>query len=90
MSILVCVSLLLRGGHSGASAQSATPNYAEARAHARKVGNELLARGIPGLAISVAVNGRVVYAEGFGYADFEQRVPRGPEPGFALAASPSR
>ena len=56
------------------SAQSATPNYAEARGHARKVGNELLARGIPGLAISVAVDGRVVYAEGFGYADLEQRV----------------
>ncbi len=84
--VLACVFLLLRGAHSGVSAQSATPNYAEARGHARKVGNELLARGIPGLAISVAVDGRVVYAEGFGYADLEQRVPAWPGTRFRIGS----
>jgi CubicO group peptidase (beta-lactamase class C family) len=34
-----------------------------------------LARGIPGLALAVAIDGKVVYSEGFGYADLEERVP---------------
>ena len=59
-----------------ASAQSATPAvlsspYAEAQSNARKIAAELIARGIPGLAIAVAVDGKLAYAEGFGYADIE-------------------
>ena len=30
---------------------------------------------VPGLAISVGLKGRIVWSEGFGYADLEQRVP---------------
>jgi CubicO group peptidase (beta-lactamase class C family) len=36
---------------------------------------EWLGRGIPGLAIAVAVRGHIVYSEAFGYADLEQHVP---------------
>jgi len=36
---------------------------------------EWLRRGIPGLAIAVAVRGHIVYSEAFGYADLEQHVP---------------
>lgn len=50
-------------------------NYAPAEQQARTVAKELLARGIPGLSLAVAVDGKVVYSEGFGYADLEERVP---------------
>lgn len=68
-----------------APAQAAQP-YAEARANADKIGKELIARGIPGLALAVAVNGRLVYAEGFGYADLEERVPAWPTTKFRIGS----
>ena len=34
--------------------------------------------GLPGLAVTVGRSGQVVYSEGFGYADLEQRVPVDP------------
>jgi CubicO group peptidase (beta-lactamase class C family) len=76
--LLAWLSLGGFGGISAwpqAAAAPAVQPYAAARANAQKIGSELLARGIPGLALAVAVNGRTVYAEGFGYADLEQRVP---------------
>ncbi|MEJ2546949.1 MAG: serine hydrolase [Gemmatimonadota bacterium] len=33
------------------------------------------ARGVPGLSAAVGIDGRLVYAEGFGWADVENRVP---------------
>jgi serine beta-lactamase-like protein LACTB len=60
--------------------------YAAARDHAHAVGNELLARGIPGLAVAVAVDGHLVYAEGFGYADLEERVPALPTTRFRIGS----
>jgi CubicO group peptidase (beta-lactamase class C family) len=65
--------------HSQAAAQTAAAahakDYSQAERHARTVAKELLARGIPGLSVAVAVDGRIVYSEGFGYADLEERVP---------------
>lgn len=74
-----------------ASAQSASPAvlpppYAEAQSNARKVAADLIARGIPGLAIAVAVDGKLAYAEGFGYADLEQRVPARPTTKFRIGS----
>ena len=60
--------------------------FADARANANKVGAELVARGIPGLAIAVALDGNIVYAEGFGYADLEQRVPAWPTTKFRIGS----
>lgn len=87
---LVASLLLLRGPvgltQTPAPATVVSPQYAEARAHARQVANAVLARGIPGLAVAVAVDGRVVYAEGFGYADLEQRVPAWPSTRFRIGS----
>jgi serine beta-lactamase-like protein LACTB, mitochondrial len=87
---LVASLLLLRGPvgltQTPAPASVVSPHYAEARAHARQVANAVLARGIPGLAVAVAVDGRVVYAEGFGYADLEQRVPAWPSTRFRIGS----
>ena len=33
------------------------------------------ARGVPGLAAAVAVDGQIVWSEGFGYANVEHRIP---------------
>ena len=84
--VLACVLLLLRGAHSGVSAQSVTPNYAEARGHARKVEADARPRH-PGLAIWVQVDGHVWwYTEGFGYADIEQRVAAWPGTRFRIGS----
>jgi len=53
---------------------------------ADKIGHELLARGIPGLAVAVALDGRIVYSRGFGYADLEERVPAWPATKFRIGS----
>ena len=62
-----------------ATAPAAAASYerddSKAQQHARDIASELLARGIPGLSLALAVDGQIVYSEGFGYADLEERVP---------------
>jgi len=60
--------------------------YAEAEQHAWAVANELLGRGIPGLAVALAVDGQIVFSEGFGYADLEERVPVWPTTKFRIGS----
>jgi CubicO group peptidase (beta-lactamase class C family) len=60
--------------------------YTEACANAVKQGKEWIARGIPGISLAVAVDGKIVYSEGFGYADLEQRVPVWPSTKFRIAS----
>lgn len=81
-ALAACVSF----AQTSAPAATAAQPYAEARANANKIGNELVARGIPGLAIAVALNGRIVYAEGFGYGDLEERVPAWPTTKFRIGS----
>lgn len=89
MALILCLAGL---GASDALAQTsavaaaASQPYADAHAHADQVGNELRARGIPGLAIAVAVDGQLEYAEGFGYADLEERVPAWPTTKFRIGS----
>jgi serine beta-lactamase-like protein LACTB len=63
----------------------ATP-YAAAAENADRQGKEWIARGIPGISLAVAVDGKIVYSEGFGYADLEQRVPVWPTTKFRIAS----
>src|SRR5450432_2576422 len=60
--------------------------YAGARKNADKQAKEWIARGIPGLSLAVAVDGKIVYSEGFGYADLEQRMPAWPTTKFRIAS----
>jgi serine beta-lactamase-like protein LACTB len=66
---------------TGPTTAAITPSEA-----ADKIGHELLARGIPGLAVAVALDGRVIYSKGFGYADLEQRVPTWPTTKFRIGS----
>ena len=52
------------------------------RSLARKAVKE---QNLPALSIAVGVNGRIVWAEGFGYADLERQIPAGPDTQFRIA-----
>jgi serine beta-lactamase-like protein LACTB, mitochondrial len=72
---------------AAASAQTvATAPYAAARENADKQAKEWIARGIPGLVMAVSIDGKLVYSEGFGFADLEQRVPVWPTTKFRIAS----
>ncbi|MCS7082604.1 MAG: serine hydrolase domain-containing protein [Bacteroidota bacterium] len=43
-------------------------------------------RAIPGLQVAVAIRGRIVWSEGFGWADLENRVPVWPSTRFRVAS----
>jgi len=60
--------------------------HAEAIAQARGVALEILGRGIPGMAVAVGVDGEIVWSEGFGYADLENRVPVWPTTRFRIGS----
>lgn len=66
--------------------ESLAGRYAEARENAERQAKEWLARGIPGITLAVAVDGKIVYSEGYGYADLEQRVPVWPTTKFRIAS----
>ena len=83
MIALTCASV----GH-GQTAATATQNSSvgAARENADKQAKEWLAKGVPGLALAVAVDGKLVYSEGFGFADLEERVPVWPTTKFRIAS----
>jgi CubicO group peptidase (beta-lactamase class C family) len=67
------------------TAVSAAP-YTAARENAEKQAKEWLARGTPGLALAVAVDGKILYSEVFGFADLEERVPVWPTTKFRIGS----
>jgi serine beta-lactamase-like protein LACTB len=79
----VAVALLLLAVPLGIAAQTvrtatapAQGQYAEVVEASRALIFELMTeRNIPGLSIAVSLNGSVVWSEGFGYANLEQRTP---------------
>jgi serine beta-lactamase-like protein LACTB len=68
------------------SISAASASRAAAIEHARAIAKDWLARGIPGFAVAVAIDGVIVYSEGFGYADLEQRVPAWPTTKFRIGS----
>jgi serine beta-lactamase-like protein LACTB, mitochondrial len=58
--------------------------------HAVERGRQIMRAGIvqqnlPGLSVAVGVDGDIVWAEGFGWADLENQVPVAPDTGFRVA-----
>jgi serine beta-lactamase-like protein LACTB, mitochondrial len=85
----IVLALPLLPGSRDLQAQSATAQaapYSAASAAADKQAQEWLARGTPGLALAVAVDGKIVYSEGFGFADLEERVPVWPTTKFRIGS----
>jgi serine beta-lactamase-like protein LACTB len=69
-----------------AGAAVTAEQYADAKEHAHAIAKEWLARGVPGFSVSVAIDGKIVYSEGFGYADLEERVPAWPTTKFRIGS----
>jgi serine beta-lactamase-like protein LACTB len=71
---------------STASAQE--QQYSGALGEARRLARSLLVEeNLPGLSVAVAVDGEIVWAEGFGWADVEHRTPVTPITRFRLGAA---
>ncbi len=64
-----------------------TTEYTGAARQARELVKEMMSeRDIPGLSAAVAVEGKIVWSEGFGYANVEQQIPACPETQFRIAS----
>jgi len=66
--------------------KAASDSYEAARVNADRQAKEWIARGTPGLSLAVAVDGKIVYSEGFGFADLEERVPVWPTTKFRIGS----
>ncbi len=81
------LSLPGAGQAAASTALSIAPaRYANAIEQGQKVALELVGRGIPGVSVAVAVNGEIVWSDGFGYADLEERVPVWPSTRFRIGS----
>lgn len=71
-----------------AYASAATPpEHAQAVVQARALAQQWLTeRGWPGVSVAVGVDGEIVWSEGFGYADIENRVAVWPETKFRVGS----
>jgi CubicO group peptidase (beta-lactamase class C family) len=62
--------------------------WAEAAERARAIMHAaLIEQNLPGLSAAVGVGGEIVWAEGFGWADLEKRVPVAPEMRFRIGTA---
>ena len=69
------------------AAAAHTDRYAGPVEQSRRLARALVAgANLPGLSVAVAVNGEVVWAEGFGWAEVESRTPLTPRTRFRLGA----
>jgi serine beta-lactamase-like protein LACTB len=63
------------------------PRYAKGVAKARHQARSMMeARRIPGMAVTVAIDGRVVWSEGLGFADAEDSIPACADTRFRIAS----
>ena len=64
------------------------PTWAGAVARGQQIVSAALTeKNLPGLSVAVAVGGDIVWAEGFGWADIEKRVPVSPEMRFRIGTT---
>src|SRR5580765_2848531 len=64
-----------------------TERYAAAIAESRRLAHALLLQdNLPGLSVAVSRNGEIVWTEGFGWADVEDRAPVSPRTQFRLGS----
>ena len=65
-----------------------SPKWSDAVARAREISRAGLSQqNLPGLSVAVGVGGEVVWAEGFGWANLENRVPVTPESRFRIGTA---
>lgn len=77
------LTLALGASAGHAWAQQTPPQFADARALIERAMQE---DSLPSVTVAVAQDGRVLWAQGFGYADLERRIPATPETMYSLAS----
>ena len=73
-----------------ASAAATTParKWAEAVERGREiVRTNVIEQNLPGISVAVGAEGEIIWAEGFGWADVENKVPVGPQTRFKLGTA---
>ena len=60
--------------------------YAPAVMKARRAISDQLCQRVPGVQVAVAVDGKIVWSEGFGYADLERNIPVAPTSMFRIGS----
>jgi CubicO group peptidase (beta-lactamase class C family) len=73
--------------HAVPSVQQAAPSpeWADAVKHGQERARAgVVAQNLPGLSVAVGVDGDIVWAEGFGWADLEKRIPVAPQMRFRI------
>jgi len=92
---VVLPASLLHGGQASTQATcvsrpatlpSVAPRWSAAIARAHAIACEKLVPNIPGFAMAVAVDGRIVWSEAFGYADLGARLPATPATQFRIGS----
>jgi serine beta-lactamase-like protein LACTB len=64
------------------------PKWADAVEQGRQIVRAgLTEQNLPGLSVAVGVDGEIVWAEGFGWADLENRVPVTPDTRFRIGTA---
>jgi serine beta-lactamase-like protein LACTB len=67
---------------------TAMPQWADAVEQGRQIVRaDLIEQNLPGLSVAVGAGGDVVWAEGFGWADLEKRVPVSPDMRFRIGTA---
>ena len=86
---LTATPLHPNAGAVSSVAQSApSPKWAEAVEHGRQIMRAGAAeQNLPGVSVAVGVDGEIVWAEGFGWADLEMKVPVAPATRFRIGTA---
>jgi len=94
LSLVVILSLVMGAlpmslaAQTAGAQQSASANYDAALAKIEKAINERReALGIPGAALAIVKDGKVIYAKGLGYKDFEKKIPATADTQFAIGSA---
>jgi CubicO group peptidase (beta-lactamase class C family) len=76
MTLCLSPSMALGQGAPTYAEAPSSVRYADAIRQARRILLDTIAKvGAPGASIAIAVDGQIVWSEGFGFADLEERVP---------------
>lgn len=70
-----------------ASAAASADQGASLAAIEKKINERREALGIPGAALAIVKDGKIIYAKGFGYKDFEKKIPATADTQFAIGSA---
>jgi len=73
--VLLFVAVYSADSQTPGKSPSSPASLSEAIERSRELVKSQLAPKVPGLSVTVAANGKIVWSEGFGFADVEKKIP---------------